>query len=236
MSTLSSSQLRASYEPSQSEHGTQSATFRSPPSQPQATSYERQEPSGCCFPVLLMRTKLPRLSRYLEMYLATSHDTGVSTPLGYEQSQTSQATSGYLPPSHGPLLRASCGPPQPYQAVPINHGYESLRARLSARHVCDPATLIGSGTSHELPPGQSECDVQPVTFTSPPLSRVSATSHPRATPSVAPSQSCPLPHHSSHRLQDTNYRSYKAEPPRPPDEDEAQPTIKVSGEVPGYEP
>ena len=60
------------------------------------------------FLVHMMRTKLPQLSRYLEMYLDTrcdltrSQEPCASTPVGYEQPRTPQATSCYQPLSHGP--------------------------------------------------------------------------------------------------------------------------------------
>ena len=70
--------------------------------------------------VHLMRTKLPQLSRYLEMYLTTScdlspsHGSSASTPVGYEQPQPPQATSCYQPPSHG-------SQDQGYRTVPLSH-------------------------------------------------------------------------------------------------------------------
>ena len=56
----------------------------------------------------LMRTRLPQLSRYLDMSLATScdlppsHDPSALTPAGYEHPRPPQARSCYQPPSHGP--------------------------------------------------------------------------------------------------------------------------------------
>ena len=55
----------------------------------------------------MMRTKLPRLSRYLEMYLATScdltpsQDPGAPTSVGYEQPRAPPASSCGQPPSRG---------------------------------------------------------------------------------------------------------------------------------------
>ena len=59
------------------------------------------------FFVLLMRMKLPQLSRYLERSLATScdlapsHDPSALIPTGYEQPQPPPATSCNQSPSHG---------------------------------------------------------------------------------------------------------------------------------------
>ena len=77
--------------------------------------------------VLLIRMKLPRLSRYLERSLATSCDLtpsldpSASIPAGYEQPQSPPTTSGYQPPSLGPQdegYRAAPLPPSPSPHLP----------------------------------------------------------------------------------------------------------------------
>ena len=56
----------------------------------------------------LTRTRLPQMSRYLEMYLDAScdhplsHDPSASTPAVHEQPRLPQATSCQHPPTHSP--------------------------------------------------------------------------------------------------------------------------------------
>ena len=57
------------------------------------------------FLVPLIRTKLPQLSRYLGMFLATRHDPSASFTAGYKKPRPPQATSCYQPPSTDPQDR-----------------------------------------------------------------------------------------------------------------------------------